>query len=66
MVILAGEDALFERAVGNQAHIQLAAGRQHATLLGRTVQQAVVHLVGCQRDATARENYSARRICRAE
>ena len=55
MVILASEDALLERAVGNQADVQLAARCQDAIPLGCTMQQAVVHLVGCQREPAARE-----------
>ena len=53
--VLAGEQALLERAVREQGHAELAAGVEHAVDLRRAMQQRVVHLVARQRHAAARQ-----------
>ena len=53
--VLAGEQALLERTVGEQRHVQLAAGVEHAVDLRRAVEQRVAHLVGRQRHAAPRQ-----------
>ncbi len=52
---LGGQAAGGEREVGDQGHVELAAGVEHAVRLGLTVQQAVVDLVGRERDVRLRQ-----------